>query len=365
MSIKLRLPTVDPEHVVAGVSPMSEAIASLHVLLHPWAHPLQHPWVREMRSLPADLKRDVRAWGFVYDGAAPDCFLPPDTHSELTYEESVDLLEAMEPELATYELVRPFFFYAKPASGGAESLQDPEVHAFIRMRVDRNFPECRELLELALGDPQELQCRAVAFLRRYWRESFAETWSDLEPRLRAEVDQLREEVGGGKLFERLEPFRAELRSDASTGVLERPSLHEHEVEVTPASPLLLLPSAYVWPHVRVNCDEPYPLALIFPASFVAADARRTPAPEPLVAALRAAGDPVRLQVLRLVTQRPRTTEELAPLVGLSISGLSKHLRALTDAQLVTSNRDGWYVLYSADRDRLAALSGELLDYLAE
>ena len=365
MSIKLRLPAVDAEHVVVGLSSMSEAIASLHVLLHPWAHPLQHPWVREMRSLPADLKREVRAWGFVYDAAAPDCFLPPDARTELTYEESVAVLETMGPERATYELVRPFFFYAQPASGGIEALADPAVHEFIRARVDRHFPECRELVELALADPAELQERAVAFLRRYWEESFGETWGELEPRLRTEVEELEAEVSAGRLFERLEPFRAELRSDAQTGILERPSRHEHEVDVTPASPLLLLPSAYVWPHVRVNCDEPWPLALIFPASFVAADARRTPAPEPLVAALRAAGDPVRMQVLRLVTQRPRTTEELAPLVGLSVSGLSKHLRALTDAQLVTSSRDGWYVLYSADRDRLAALSGELLDYLAE
>ena len=337
MSIKLRLPAVDADHVVVGVSTMSEACASLHVLLHPWAHPVQHPWVREMRSLPADLKRDVRAWGFVYDSAAPDCFLPPDARTELTFEESVGALEAMEPEQATYELLRPFFFYSQPASGGAE----------------------------ALDDPAELQRRAVAFLRRYWRESFEDTWKELEPQLRAEVEHLRTEVEEGRLFDRLEPFRTELRTDARARLLERPSRHEHEVDATPERPLLLLPSAYVWPHVRVNCDEPWPLALIFPASFVADVAKRTPAPEPLVTALRAAGDPARLQVLRLVTQRPRTTEELAPLVGLSISGLSKHLRALTDAELVTSTRDGWYVLYSADRERVAALSAELLDYLGE
>jgi len=365
LSIKLRLPAVDADHVVVGVSPMSEACASLHVLLHPWAHPVQHPWVREMRSLPADLKRDVRAWGFVYDSAAPDCFLPPDARTELTFEESVGALEAMEPEQATYELLRPFFFYSQPASGGAEALDDPAVHEFIRGRLDRDFPECRELVELALADPAELQRRAVAFLRRYWRESFEDTWNELEPQLRAEVEHLRTEVEEGRLFDRLEPFRTELRTDARARLLERPSRHEHEVDATPERPLLLLPSAYVWPHVRVNCDEPWPLALIFPASFVADVAKRTPAPEPLVTALRAAGDPARLQVLRLVTQRPRTTEELAPLVGLSISGLSKHLRALTDAELVTSTRDGWYVLYSADRGRVAALSAELLDYLGE
>lgn len=365
MSIKLRLPAVDLDHVRVGVSPMTEACASLHVLLHPWAHPLQHPWVREMRSLPADLKRDVRAWGFMYDSAAPDCFLPPDARTELTFEESISLLEQMEPERATYELARPFFYYSEPAGGGVEALDDPKVRAYMRARVDRYFEECRELVELVLDDPAELQRRAIAFLRRYWQESFSGTWAELEPRLRAEAAQLRARIEEGRLFELLEPFRAELRTDAGAGLLERASRHEHEVDVTAEEPLLLIPSAYVWPHVRVNCDAPWPLALIFPASFVASNARRTPAPEPLVAALRAAGDPARLQVLRLVSQRPRTTEELAPLVGLSVSGLSKHLRALTDAELVTSRRDGWYVLYSADRERVDALSRELLDYLAE
>ena len=366
MSIKLRVPVVDADHVRVGLSPMAETSASLHVLLHPWAHPLQHPWVREMRSLPADLKRDVRAWGFMYDSAAPDCFLPPDARTETTFEESLTLLEQMEPDRLAYELVRPFFSYSEAAAPvGVEALQDPRIREYIRGRVDRYFEECREFVELALESPAELQQRAIAFLRRYWQESFAETWAELEPQLRAEADQMREAVASRRLFELLQPFRTELRADATAGVLERPSLHEHEVEVTADEPLLLVPSAYVWPHVRVNCDPPWPLAIIVPASFVASGARRSPAPEPLVSAFRAAGDAVRLQVLRLVAQSPRTTEELAPLVGLSASGLSKHLRALTEAGLVTSTRDGWYVLYSADRDRVAALSAELLDYLAE
>ena len=73
-----------------------------------------------------------------------------------------------------------------------------------------------------------------------------------------------------------------------------------------------------------------------------------PPPDALVRALRAAADPVRLRVLRLVAERPRTTEELAPLVGLSESGLSKHLRALLDGALVRTRRDGRYVLYELD-----------------
>ena len=80
-------------------------------------------------------------------------------------------------------------------------------------------------------------------------------------------------------------------------------------------------------------------------------------------ALRAAADPTRLRILRLVAEQPRSTEELAPLVALSESGLSKHLRALTDAGLLSTRRQGWYVLYELDRARLEQVGPELLGYL--
>ena len=79
--------------------------------------------------------------------------------------------------------------------------------------------------------------------------------------------------------------------------------------------------------------------------------------------MRAAADPTRLQILRLAAERPRTTEELVPLVGLSKSGLSKHLRVLTDAGLLSARRDGWYVLYRLEREQLEGLTAELLDWI--
>jgi DNA-binding transcriptional ArsR family regulator len=57
-------------------------------------------------------------------------------------------------------------------------------------------------------------------------------------------------------------------------------------------------------------------------------------------------DETRLHALALIAEKPRSTQELAPLVGLTEAGLSKHLRILADAGVVTSKRDGYYVLYS-------------------
>ena len=47
---------------------------------------------------------------------------------------------------------------------------------------------------------------------------------------------------------------------------------------TPDNPLRLIPSVYVWPHVRVNCDAPWPLAVLDPPATMGSGLAGRPAP---------------------------------------------------------------------------------------
>lgn len=96
---------------------------------------------------------------------------------------------------------------------------------------------------------------------------------------------------------------------------------------------------------------------------MAEGARRQIPPDELVTVLKAVGDRTRLHVLRLIAERPRTTQELAPLVGISEAGLSKHLRLLREAGVLTATREGYYVLYSLVPERLASVSPALHSFL--
>lgn len=53
------------------------------------------------------------------------------------------------------------------------------------------------------------------------------------------------------------------------------------------------------------------------------------------------------------------------MIGISEAGLSKHLRLLARAGLVRARREGYYVLYSVDFDRVSTLSEVVLLFLAE
>jgi DNA-binding transcriptional ArsR family regulator len=363
MGIRLRIDPQRPELVRVHRAPLMEAVISLHVLLYPKRHPLQHPWIRGARSLSTDLKKEIRAFAFLYDDALPDCFLPASADSAPSFEEALAAFRALSGKRAGYELGRPLFHYADPDMGGEEALSREHVQERIRFTSARYGDESARLGELLLVEPDAVQERVAGLLAAYWEQAFAGEWDRLEPVLVDETEQARRDVAEDSVFSLLEQLRPELLVDRGFGLAVRRSGHHHEVVVSEENPLLLLPSVYVWPHVRVNCDAPWPLAIVYPARFLLELGGRKPAPDRLAAVARAVGDPIRLDVLRLVAESARTTEELAPLVGLSESGLSRHLRLLTDAGFLTAKRDGWYVLYSLRRERLAALSAELLGYV--
>lgn len=60
---------------------------------------------------------------------------------------------------------------------------------------------------------------------------------------------------------------------------------------------------------------------------------------------KALASPVRLQLVDLLRQGPRTVEELAAVAGITVANCSRHLQQLRAARLVDADRDGRHVRY--------------------
>jgi DNA-binding transcriptional ArsR family regulator len=359
--LPIRFRLVDrPDSVRFALAPAAEAVMSLHVLLFPKIHAVQHPWIRAMQRVSPQLKREIRAFAFLYVDAYPDCFIP--AAPGVTFEDQLDVIRSLDEADAAHELARPLFFYWEAEAGGRERLADPAVRdRAVTFARETAGEEGAELAAVAFEDPGRLRDRLVALLERYWEEAFATEWARLESILRRAVAESEQHVAATGPLAFLESV-PDLRRDGD--VLVRRSPHEHLVEISPERPLLLVPSAYVWPHVRVNCDPPWPPVVIYAAPFVLREAARHDVPTALVQTLRAAGDETRLRILKLVGERPRPTEELAPLVNLSEPALSRQLRILHEAGLVRPRRNGYYVLYALEREALEAMPGTLEAFLS-
>src|SRR3954454_7024857 len=95
---------------------------------------------------------------------------------------------------------------------------------------------------------------------------------------------------------------------------------------------------------------------------------------------KAFASPVRLELLDLLAQAPRTVEELARASGQSTANTSQHLQALRAAGMVSRAREGtrvryalagdealrlWLALRDASAARLAEVERAARDYLGE
>ena len=65
----------------------------------------------------------------------------------------------------------------------------------------------------------------------------------------------------------------------------------------------------------------------------------------LLAALRAAAEPTRLRILALLTRGELTVSELVHILGQSQPRISRHLKLLTEAGLLTRHREGSWVFH--------------------
>ena len=348
--IRIALPAQPEEHVALTVSPLLECVLSLHVLAGPKHHALQHDWVRRMRSLPPEIRRDVETFAFIYRTHIPDLFLPRGDGAPESFDSELARFRGLPADDLLAGLGRPLYDHG---GDGAHVLARAGAQRIVRARGGTQL----------LDDPVAFASSLAAFLGRYWEAAFAAEWEAIDGQLARAIvvaGQLLATHGVSAVLGRL-PSHCRLAPGGSALEIDLP--HEHRVAVSETNPLVLCPSFFVWPHLRVNCDPPWPLALVYTAPQLARQARpRVPQAE-LLRGLRAVADDTRLRVLKLIAERPRTTQELEPLVGLSRAGLSKSLQRLAEVGLITPKREGYYVVYSLDRERLESLGETLGGFL--
>ena len=88
-----------------------------------------------------------------------------------------------------------------------------------------------------------------------------------------------------------------------------------------------------------------------------ADARR------LTRIFRALSVETRVRIVQLLKQKPFCVQALAQRLDVTPAAVSQHLRVLRDADLVTPDKQGYYVHYRVNEETLKAwkaLSDELL-----
>ncbi|WBO69480.1 ArsR/SmtB family transcription factor [Streptomyces camelliae] len=354
----MRFSETAEEDLAFSLSPLLEAVHSWHALTRPGHHTLHVPWVRRCRRLPVALRRHLREHSFVVADHIPALFESLANDHEADFAEQLAAVRALPPAQVAAELSETLVDTTRYR--GADLVENAGTRDAALAGLRRSDSGRAARLSAVLTDPLPVLEGALTALEDYWSAAFAAEWERVEPALHQAIAQAGQRIAHQGVFPMLRTLVPQIRIDPGQRTLRLDRPHDHDIAVTPARPVTFTPSHYVWPHVRVTCDAPWPLRITYPALPLApASAARPTSQAETLTALRALAAAPRLQIISCLAAQSRSTQELATLLGLSPSVISRHLQQLSQAGLTTTRREGYYVLYSLDHARLAQIAAAL------
>jgi DNA-binding transcriptional ArsR family regulator len=306
--ITLRFGQEDLLRLRFGISPLWETRAAVVTLTYPDRHAYHLPWLRRARAARLDIRALVAV--LPARGYTPDFLAPPPLGPIADFDEEIARVRATPPDVVTAEL--------------AEGLTDVADPAAVR--------------ELA-ADPVAARDLLADQLVVAWSALVAPFWPRLRDLLDADVVYRSRQFAEGGTERVLRELHPRVRwRDGTVEVTGKPRLHR---ELAGAG-LVLIPSVFQWPDVRVLLDPPWQPTVVYPARGVGAvwdpPANRPPdALAALIGRTRAA--------LLLAVGEPASTTVLARRLDLAPSTVSEHLTVLRDAGLVHAFRTGRQVRY--------------------
>lgn len=343
-------------------SPLFEAVLSMAVVARPKRTPMHLPWTRRCRDLlPPGLLDEVRDLAGAFDGRVPGIFEVGLAGDSAAFADELAAFRRIEDDVVAYELSLTLGGFACVVEGarGPHLVHDAaycgEVVAAAGVHDERRAAVARAVLD----DPAGERERIARLLERYWDAAFEQEWARLLPRIEAEVtDGARALVtrGAPGVVDELLP-EGLWDEAASSIVIDR--TYDVVCDVAERGGLLVVPTVYGWPRVLIEIAERWPLAVFVPLR----DLRQPEVPQEadhaVADGLRALGDETRLQITRMVAEQPRSTKELSELLKLSDSSISRHLKILDGAGVVSKERDGYFVLYRLRPERIGQLGAAL------
>lgn len=376
MTIHIRVEDFPITQMRFNYSVLHELLISLHVLDDYRSYPLHTHWsLTTLRKLSRGLQQERQYFRMLIATMIFGLW-DADAVEESTFELELEQFAAQPLHNFTTLIVSRLIMDQPPEHKTViedemtlEELKfDPIMQEYARSWLVKHFPESDQLLDDLLDDAQAVKERFVAFLQRYWDEHFSEFWEGHEPHFMTDIEDKGKRLVRRGVLDVLKSLSPKMRIQEIVYLAQyvAPGVKD-DFTLTERDTLTLHPSYFTYPMlvftVRKHDDGQTALSITYPMKAVYDVSSAPVMAEELVQILQGLSDQTRLQILRLVAQQPRSTKEIADILNLSQAAISKHLKILKLAGWVTSERDSYYVMYSATKDPLPLLNRGIEDIL--
>ena len=315
----------DVLNVRFAISPLWETATAVRTLLGDRSRVYHEPWHRFVRQRADRLDLTPLFAVEPLTGFVPDFLSPPPTTARPRLRDQLAELRATPPAQVARELER------------------------CRENVDDRF---RHVLDSLLADPAAARDLIALRLHEAWQTLVAPFWGRIRALLDRDLDRLSRTLARHGFRRALDELHPRVRWTARGLSC---SDHSRAIVKLDERGLLLMPSAYMWPHVAAIVDPPWLPTIVYPARGIAELWRSPPAPPDALSRLLGRTRALVLAAL----DAPTSTTALAARLELSPAGTSRHLLALRDARLVDSTRHGHEIRYTRTPLGAALLEGRL------
>jgi DNA-binding transcriptional ArsR family regulator len=310
--IELVLAHTDLARVRFAHSPIRELVTSLLVLQDPHRRAMHGRWLVAVRPRLGRLRLELLTALVPASGFLPQFLLPAVSKAWPELAEELDAVAASPPAVVRDEL--------------DELYEDRPLPAILRSLYE---------------DPATHLAKVVDELDCYWQAAIQPVWQRVRAACAADLTYRMEQFADGGLARVLAQLHPSVAFAGDLLQIDKPHHCSHRFDLAGAG-IVLVPCAFVWPTLMVECCSVEQPTVTYPARGVA-EVWQEPAAEhvdPLIALVG------RTRATLLATlDLPRSTTQLAGQLGLSPPAVSQHLKVLKEAALVTARRRGRTVLY--------------------
>lgn len=366
MSVGIDITGLPPERIVFGPSPLAELGAALHVLSEPGHHPGLHGWTTSTAAgLKPDLLCRMSEAEFLWRSTRSDILLPRRAMPSATLAEELDEVDELDDETfveAALEINASGCTLR--CGGGSSPLVDDAARDAALERASARGPRQLDFAQHLLKDPATVRAWIRRLLEDCNEAFFADVWQRVRPQLATDAREKTELLRRKSLADALQAVSptVTLEENARGRRINVDKLADGRTEATQPGVepgVTFVPSAFGWPHLVAACAGVAPghrvpsldKGVEARAGHVGADGE----------ASDGAGPPGPDSPVLGTGRAPYTTSELAKGFGITAAEVSRHLKTLREADMLTATRHGRYVQYQLDVTVVARLGSDFLE----
>lgn len=352
MAVTLLLAGTNSTHCRFRTSVLAELSAYLHAVTYPSHHPASGETVtRAYSGLSSPLVERIKAWSPLWGPHRARFLLPLRENCERSFDDELEDIRNIDLETFVASVAK---CTVEVVDTSGDDLDGPYMSEILS-RTARLSEERAAVMHRVLENPDAIRTEVVDLLHEAGTSSaFMRDWKSNTPQLRGEVAYRNAELDriGPKSIADISTA-SQIKTAPDRIVFDK--LY-HAIVKAREQPLVMIPSVHVEPHIIVKHTPDLPIVVQYPVSSNSA----VPF-DLLLKRIRAMDDPLRIQICRIILREPRATVDIARRLDVAESQVSRHLRALRDAELVYSERQGKLVRYHMDTDAVGHVG---LDFIA-